>query len=99
MTAMVVSLTPADMMNLGAYYTAQTANPRAAKNKILAELGEKGYRGGNIESGVPARASCHSPNGVGTPPIYPRLAGQHSKYTETQLRAFEPSNVPTLPTA
>jgi len=30
MTAMVAPLTPADMMNLGAYYSAQAINPRAA---------------------------------------------------------------------
>ena len=88
MTAMVAPLTPADMMNLGAYYSAQAINPRAAKDKELAELGENVYRGGNIESGVPACASCHSPNGAGIPPLYPRLAGQHAEYTVAQLRAF-----------
>lgn len=88
MTAMVASLTPADMMNLGVYYSAQAINPRAAKDKELAELGENVYRGGNIESGVPACASCHSPNGAGIPPLYPRLAGQHAEYTVAQLRAF-----------
>lgn len=88
MAAMVVPLSSNDMINLGAYYTAQVPNHRAAEDKKLAELGEKIYRGGNIESGVPACASCHSPNGVGIPPYYPRLAGQHAEYTVAQLRAF-----------
>ncbi|HEX7233764.1 MAG TPA: c-type cytochrome, partial [Nitrosospira sp.] len=52
------------------------------------------------ESGLPACAGCHSPNGVGIPPNYPRLAGQHSEYVAAQLRAFrtdqrtkDPNNV------
>ena len=88
MAAMVAPLSPDDMKNLGAYYTSQNPKPGVAKNKTLAEQGEKIYRGGNIESGVPACAGCHSPNGVGIPPFYPRLAGQHAEYTVAQLRAF-----------
>jgi cytochrome c553 len=88
MAAMVAPLSPDDMKNLGAYYTSQNPKPGVAKDKKLAEQGEKIYRGGNIESGVPACAGCHSPNGVGIPPFYPRLAGQHTEYTVAQLRAF-----------
>ncbi len=88
MAAMVAPLSPDDMKNLGAYYAQQTSKPGAAKDKALAEQGEKIYRGGNLETGLPACASCHSPNGAGIPPNYPRLAGQHSEYIAAQLRAF-----------
>jgi cytochrome c553 len=88
MAAMVAPLSPDDMKNLGAYYNSQNPKLGVAKDKKLAEQGEKIYRGGNIESGVPACAGCHSPNGVGIPPFYPRLAGQHAEYTVAQLRAF-----------
>ena len=88
MAAMVVPLSAEDMKNIGAYYALQKPNSGAAKDKALAKRGEKIYRGGNIESGVPACAGCHSPNGVGIPPYYPRLAGQHAEYTVAQLRAF-----------
>ena len=88
MAAMVAPLSSDDMKNLGAYYTSQNPKPGVAKDKKLAEQGETIYRGGNIESGVPAGAGCHSPNGVGIPPFYPRLAGQHAEYTVAQLRAF-----------
>ena len=74
--------------------------PGAAKDKALAEQGEKLYRGGNLETSVPACSSCHSPNGVGIPPNYPRIAGQHAEYILAQLRAFrteertkDPNNV------
>ncbi|HEX7233968.1 MAG TPA: c-type cytochrome, partial [Nitrosospira sp.] len=100
MSAMVAPLSHEDMQNLGAYYSRQTAKPGAAQDKTLAEQGEKMYRGGNLETGVPACASCHSPNGVGIPPNYPRIAGQHSDYLAAQLRAFrteertrDPNNV------
>jgi cytochrome c553 len=88
MSAMVAPLTPEDMKNLAAYYAQQKPKPGAAKDKALAEQGEKVYRGGNLETSVPACAGCHSPNGSGLPPNYPRLAGQHQDYTLTQLRAF-----------
>jgi cytochrome c553 len=76
------------MKNIGAYYAQQEPTPGAAKDKELAEQGEKIYRGGNIESGLPACSGCHSPNGSGIPPHYPRLAGQHTEYTAAQLRYF-----------
>ena len=88
MSAMVAPLSPEDMTNLGAYYTQQKPKPGAAQDKALAEQGEKVYRGGNLETSVPACAGCHSPNGSGLPPNYPRLGGQHRDYTLTQLRAF-----------
>lgn len=88
MSAMVAGLSPDDMKDLGAYYAQQTPRPGVARDKSLAEQGERIYRGGNLDTGVPACAGCHSPNGVGIPPRYPRLAGQHSEYTRAQLKAF-----------
>ena len=100
MSAMVEPLSPEDMKNLGAYYAQQTPKFGAAKDKALAGQGEKIYRGGNLETSVPACAGCHSPNGVGIPPNYPRLSGQHPEYLVAQLRAFrtehrasDPNNV------
>ena len=88
MSAMVAPLSAEDMKNLGAYYAQQTPKPGVANDKSLAEEGEKIYRGGNLEKSVPACSSCHSPNGAGIPPVYPRLAGQHAEYSTAQLRAF-----------
>ena len=33
--------------------------------------------------------SCHGPSGVGTSPVFPRLAGQSEIYIAAQLRAFK----------
>jgi cytochrome c553 len=100
MGAMAAPLSEEDMKNLGAYYAQQTPKPSGAKDKALAEQGEKIYRGGNLETSVPACSACHSPNGVGISPNYPRVAGQHSEYVLAQLRAFrteertrDPNNV------
>lgn len=100
MAAMAAPLSAEDMKNLGAYYAQQTPRAGVAKDKALAEQGEKIYRGGNLETTLPACSSCHSPNGVGIPPNYPRIAGQHSEYVLAQLRAFrteertrDPNNV------
>ena len=53
MGAMAAPLSEEDMKNLGAYYAQQPPKPGAAKDKALAEQGEKLYRGGNLETSVP----------------------------------------------
>lgn len=88
MAGMAAALSPADMVNLGTYFAKQTPKPGTAKDKALAEQGQKLYRGGNSATGVPACAACHSPTGAGIPAQYPRLAGQHADYTLAQLKAF-----------
>jgi cytochrome c553 len=88
MSGMVASLSPQDMVNLGAYFSEKTIKPGAAKDKDLAALGEKIYRGGNAASGVPACMACHGPSGAGIPVQFPRLGGQHSEYVLTQLKNF-----------
>jgi len=82
------SLSEADMKNVAAFYGGKQAKPGFAKNKDLASLGEKLYRGGANDRMIPACSGCHSPNGAGIPAQYPRLAGQHADYAEAQLVAF-----------
>ena len=81
-------LSDADMKNVAAFYAGKQAKPGAAKDKDLVVLGEKIYRGGIADRSIPACSGCHSPSGAGIPSVYPRLAGQHSDYTESQLRGF-----------
>jgi cytochrome c553 len=81
-------LSDADKRNVAAYYAAQKAKPGTARNKETLPLGQRIYRAGIAEKAVPACAGCHSPNGAGIPIQYPRLGGQHSEYTEAQLKAF-----------
>ncbi|MHB9100098.1 MAG: c-type cytochrome [Sulfuricella sp.] len=88
MTGMAAALSPEDMKNLAAYYGGQKQTPAAAKDKALAAQGERIYRGGVAATGVPACSGCHGPAGSGIPTMFPRLAGQHGEYIETQLKNF-----------
>ena len=81
-------LSEADMKNVAAFYASKQPKPGFARNKELVALGEKIYRGGIADRSVPACSGCHGPSGAGIPAQYPRLAGQHTEYTEGQLAAF-----------
>jgi cytochrome c553 len=90
MKGMVAMLaTDEDMKNVAAYFAAQKPRPGIARDQALVDAGQKIYRGGSIEAGVPACAGCHSPSGAGIPAQYPRLAGQMKEYTLAQLKAFK----------
>jgi cytochrome c553 len=88
MAGMVANLSASDLRDVAAFYAAQKLKPAAAKDKDLAALGQKIYRGGNTATGVAACAGCHGPAGAGMPAQYPRIAGQFPEYVEAQLKAF-----------
>ena len=88
MTAIAQGLSEQDMYDLAAYFADQTIKLGAADPKSVA-IGQKVWRGGNAESGVTACAACHGAEGKGMPQAgFPALAGQHTQYIETQLKAF-----------
>jgi len=88
MAGMLANLSAADLKDLAAYYASQKLKPAAAKDKELAALGQKIYRGGIAATSVPACAGCHGPAGAGVPAQYPRIAGQFPEYVEAQLKGF-----------
>jgi cytochrome c553 len=88
MNGMAAPLSDADVKNVAAFYASKQAKPGFAKNKDTVLLGEKIYRGGIAAKSVPACAGCHSPTGAGIPAQYPRLAGQHGEYVESQMTSF-----------
>ena len=88
MKGFAATLSEDDARNVAAFYAGKQAKPGFAKNKDLVGLGERIYRGGVADRSIAACSGCHSPNGAGLPVQYPRLAGQHSDYTEAQLAAF-----------
>lgn len=88
MGGMSAALTDEDMANIGAYLNKQAVKNGTAKIKETIELGQSIYRGGIASKNVPACAGCHGPAGSGIPDQYPRLSGQWSEYTETQLVTF-----------
>ena len=89
MAGMVATLSPDDMGALGIYFSQQKPKAAGVKDRELALSGQKLYRGGNLATGLPACAACHSPDGAGIPSRYPRLGGQHADYALAQLKAFK----------
>ena len=88
MMGMVAALTEQDMLNLAAYVSKQEPKLGTAQNKDSIALGQRIYRAGIAEKGIPACSGCHSPNGAGIPAQYPRLSGQWADYSTSQLIAF-----------
>jgi cytochrome c553 len=89
MSPMAATLSDEDIADLAAWFASQQARIGAASPEHL-ELGQTLYRAGNPETGVPACAACHGPNGHGNPAAsYPAIGGQHGAYTAAQLRAFK----------
>ncbi|HMS04607.1 MAG TPA: c-type cytochrome [Burkholderiaceae bacterium] len=82
------ALSEDDMKNIAYWLASKTAKLGAAKDKDLVMLGERIYRGGIADRQIAACAGCHSPNGAGIPALYPRVSGQISDYTATQLVMF-----------
>jgi cytochrome c553 len=81
-------LTEQDMADLGAHFAAQSAKGLEADPSNYRE-GEKLYRGGDRQRGLPACIACHGPNGKGNAPAqYPAIHGQHAAYTYAQLKAY-----------
>jgi cytochrome c553 len=90
MTGMLSQLTEKDFADIAAFYAKATRKISGAEeNQKGLTLGENIYRGGNLETNVPACTGCHSPSGNGNAPAgYPALGGQHAVYIAGQLRAF-----------
>ena len=99
MTGLLDNSSDQDLQDMAAFFDSQPMQLSGARDiKVrlgsgletdALALGERIYRAGNLETGVPACSGCHSPTGKGNAPAgYPRLGGQYAEYTEKQLRAF-----------
>ena len=99
MSGMAAGLSEQEIKDIAAYFSAKKLTLGQAAKNGAGSLGEKVYRGGIAATGVPACASCHSPNGAGLPKQFPRLQGQHADYTLAQMKAFrtgERANAPMM---
>lgn len=90
MKSMVAALSDADAADIGAYFQAQSISAAATFDESKIAAGRELYKGGNMQTGIPACQACHGPNGSGTAGIgYPQLGGQYVEYTLAQLKAFK----------
>ncbi|MBU2097680.1 MAG: cytochrome c4 [Gammaproteobacteria bacterium] len=88
MTGLLNNMSEQDLMDIAAFYAAQTATVNGADPDNL-EVGERIYRAGIADLGVAACSACHSPNGAGVAQAgFPALGGQHAEYIVTQMKAF-----------
>lgn len=88
MSPIAATLSEDDMADLAVYYSEQTLTGLEADPQRVS-LGEDLYRGGDMNTGVPACIGCHGPRGQGNPTaLYPAIAGQHATYVAAQLRAY-----------
>ena len=88
MAGIVGGMDDQDIKNISAWFSAQT-NSGGVADESSVLLGQRIYRAGNLESGIPACMSCHGPAGEGNPLAgYPALAGQHAMYTSKMLTGF-----------
>jgi cytochrome c553 len=92
-------LSPQDMRDLGAHFATQNTGAGIADDGVIKEgpykdmkyyeAGQKLFRSGDRERGIPACMACHGPAGQGNPgPAYPHVAGQQSWYTTRRLQEF-----------
>ncbi len=88
MSPMAQTLSDQDMLDVAAYFSAQTPSDSQG-NAALLDAGMKVYTRGNLANGVVACAGCHGPDGLGNPAAgFPRLAKQHAAYVVKALKDF-----------
>ena len=88
MTGILDNMSDQDLQDLAAYFDSQEMVVSQA-DPDLVDQGSALYRGGNMATGVPSCAGCHSPQGVGNEPAgYPALGGQNAEYLVKQLKAY-----------
>ncbi len=87
MADMVARIQPDEMVALGKYFEKKSVPAEPPKDPALAAVGDYVFHVGNKYSGVPACASCHGKDALGTAGL-PRLAGQYAIYVENQLKSF-----------
>lgn len=93
------TLAAQDMRDVGAYFATQKAGAGLADETLVTEgpyeglkfyeVGQKIFRGGDADRGIPACMACHGPTGAGMPGAgYPHVGGQHQDYVVRRLEEF-----------
>ena len=80
-------LSAAEMKALGVFFEKKKATANTPTDTEVLAVGRYIFSKGNSFSGLPSCASCHGAKGYGTSQL-PRLAGQHPRYIEDQLKQF-----------
>jgi len=88
MQGFAAALTDDDKRDVSHWLARQTPAPNYARDPELVREGERIWRAGLADRNIASCMACHGPAGRGIPPLYPRLAGQHARYTADQMMQF-----------
>lgn len=89
MAGQLDAMSDEQLKNFAAYYAEKDEVYQVAPAGADLARGERIWRAGIAEDGIPACAACHGPAGAGNGPAgFPALAGQNAGYTALQLRAY-----------
>lgn len=89
MIGIAATLTETQMVEVADYYAKQTTQVGSVAPQYVT-LGQKIYRAGLLEKGVPACSACHSPNGAGNAEAgFPKLSGQLPAYIIESLNEYK----------
>ena len=97
MVPMVANLSDEDLEDIAAYFATQVSTVEAADPELV-DAGQRLYRAGDPERGIPSCMSCHGPAGRGNSlAAFPRVGGQFAAYSAKQLRAYRDGSRTTDP--
>lgn len=83
-----MALSAEDMADLGAYFNG-LKNTGLESDPSYWDAGQKLFRAGDANRGIPACMACHGPAARGNEAAkFPALRGQHSVYTVKQLQDY-----------
>lgn len=88
MPPVAAKLSPQDIADIAAYFSSQVPTGLEADPSYW-QPGEKLYRAGDPERGIPACMACHGPVGRGVPAAgFPQLRAQQAVYLIAQLNQY-----------
>ncbi|MCF6436581.1 MULTISPECIES: c-type cytochrome [Pseudoalteromonas] len=88
MSGMAMPLSDQDMKDLAAYFSTLNMSEGTTPEDVVA-AGQKLYKAGDAERGIPSCAACHGPRGNGTSLAkFPKISFQHPEYIKSQLLKF-----------
>lgn len=88
MPPVAAKLSPQDIADIAAYFSSQVPTGLEADPSYW-QTGEKLYRAGDPQRGIPACMACHGPVGRGVPSAgFPQLRAQHAIYLIAQLNEY-----------
>lgn len=91
MSGVAARLSEREMEAVAAYYATLDVPYRPVIVQVEPELLQWGGQLGAVgsaERGIPACVTCHGPQGTGSPPTVPYLAGQYANYMTHQLELW-----------